>query len=105
MKKEEAPQAPKVVSAEDEKYRLGYGIAGKGVKAPWYMSKPSLSTYNNDDEKEESNNRTSEKKKSGKKTVEELREERLKREKREKERELALVRDKTRPRNVTSFQV
>ncbi|KAI3770461.1 hypothetical protein L6452_01595 [Arctium lappa] len=24
---------------EDEKYRLGYGVAGKGVKLPWYMTK------------------------------------------------------------------
>ncbi|KAF8379240.1 hypothetical protein HHK36_028672 [Tetracentron sinense] len=32
---------PKVVLPEDEKYRLGYGIAGKGVKAPWYLSRPS----------------------------------------------------------------
>nr|DAD47803.1 TPA_asm: hypothetical protein HUJ06_017740 [Nelumbo nucifera] len=32
---------PKVILPEDEKYRLGYGVAGKGVKAPWYMSRPS----------------------------------------------------------------
>ncbi|CAI9274262.1 unnamed protein product [Lactuca saligna] len=37
MKKEAEP--PKVVLPEDEKYRLGYGVAGKGVKLPWYLEK------------------------------------------------------------------
>ncbi|MBA0621575.1 hypothetical protein Godav_007183, partial [Gossypium davidsonii] len=37
LKKEDA--APKVVAPEDEKYRLGYGIAGKGVKLPWYLER------------------------------------------------------------------
>ncbi|XVF10818.1 hypothetical protein REPUB_Repub07fG0216400 [Reevesia pubescens] len=37
LKKEEA--APKVVAPEDEKYRLGYGLAGKGVKLPWYLER------------------------------------------------------------------
>ncbi|KAD2805274.1 hypothetical protein R6Q59_029448 [Mikania micrantha] len=37
MKKE--AEAPKVVLLEDDKYRLGYGVAGKGVKLPWYMEK------------------------------------------------------------------
>lgn len=95
LKKEEPP---KIVSPEDEKYKLGYGVAGKGVKAPWYMSKP-VSNYNDEKDDISRNSGAFEKKKSGKKTVEELREERLKREKREKERELALVRDKCRPRD------
>ncbi|KAK3041097.1 hypothetical protein RJ639_026894 [Escallonia herrerae] len=85
-------EAPKVVLPEDEKYRLGYGVAGKGVKLPWYMAKPSADT-NADDagdgklrvEKGEGS------KSGGKKTVEEMREERLKRESKEKERERALV--------------
>ncbi|KAK3434575.1 hypothetical protein EUGRSUZ_D02058 [Eucalyptus grandis] len=93
----ERDEVPKVVTAEDEKYRLGYGIAGKGVKLPWYLEKrgdhvdgekfgdegPSR------DEKEQG-------KKSGKKTLEELREERMKREKQEKERARSLMLEKSR---------
>ncbi|KAF2299054.1 hypothetical protein GH714_030259 [Hevea brasiliensis] len=37
MKKEEV----RVVTAEDEKYRLGYGVAGKGVKLPWLIVLPT----------------------------------------------------------------
>ncbi|PWA45611.1 hypothetical protein CTI12_AA516240 [Artemisia annua] len=70
--KKEALEPPKPVLPEDEKYRLGYGVAGKGVKLPW---------------------------KRRKKSVEELREERLKREAREKERERALLRPKGRLAN------
>uniref|UniRef100_A0A803PPD6 CBF1-interacting co-repressor CIR N-terminal domain-containing protein n=1 Tax=Cannabis sativa TaxID=3483 RepID=A0A803PPD6_CANSA len=66
IKKEE----PKVVTEEDEKYRLGYGLAGKGVKLPWYLEKPI-------------------------EDLSKLREERLRREKREKERERALVIEKS----------
>ncbi|XP_062074730.1 uncharacterized protein LOC133778734 isoform X2 [Humulus lupulus] len=93
IKKEE----PKVVTAEDEKYRLGYGLAGKGVKLPWYLEKPSENVSGegardcngfSSDEEEEG-------KKKGKKTLQELREERLRREKREKERERALVMEKS----------
>ncbi|OWM86445.1 leukocyte receptor cluster member 1 [Punica granatum] len=88
MKKEEAPRT---VTAEDEKYRLGYGLVGKGVKLPWYLEKRG-----DDDEQVEraevegpssgSMSKDEGRKKSGKKTLEELREERLKREKKEKER-------------------
>ncbi|GKU95542.1 hypothetical protein SLEP1_g8889 [Rubroshorea leprosula] len=95
MKKEEA--APKVVGPEEEKYRLGYGVAGKGVKLPWYMERRT-------DDKEEENGKDDgssrgakkEVKNSGKKTIQELREERLKREKQEKERERALLLEKSR---------
>ncbi|XWS49747.1 hypothetical protein CRYUN_Cryun12cG0029400 [Craigia yunnanensis] len=89
LKKEEV--APKVVAPEDEKYRLGYGIAGKGVKLPWYLERRNV------DVEEERGNGGSERvqkdegRKTRKKTVEELREERLKRERREKERERALL--------------
>ncbi|XP_050375720.1 uncharacterized protein LOC126793292 [Argentina anserina] len=87
MKKEEPPR---VVTAEDEKYRLGYGVAGKGVKLPWYLERQTADANGEDDEsstgvKEEKKN------KSGKKTIEEMREERLRREKREKERVRALI--------------
>ncbi|KAF5729857.1 hypothetical protein HS088_TW20G00222 [Tripterygium wilfordii] len=92
MKKEEV----RVVTEEDEKYRLGYGVAGKGVKLPWYLEKKS-DDFN--DERggvdKSSSGRKDDDKKSGKKTLEQLREERLKREKQEKERERALILKKT----------
>ncbi|XWS61977.1 hypothetical protein CRYUN_Cryun07bG0171200 [Craigia yunnanensis] len=93
LRKEEV--APKVVAAEDEKYRLGYGIAGKGVKLPWYLERRNV------DVEEESGNNGSERvqkdegRKTGKKTIQELREERLKRERQENEREQALLIEKS----------
>lgn len=91
MKKEEQPR---VVTAEDEKYRLGYGVAGKGVKLPWYLERLNADESGEDDEsstgfKEEKKNQ------SGKKTIQELREERLRREKREKERVRTLILNKS----------
>lgn len=89
MKKE---AAPRVVGPEDEMYRLGYGIAGKGVKAPWYMTKPSTKEEEEDKSSPSSAMRKEVKKEEGKrKTLEELREERLKRENKEKERVRALM--------------
>ncbi|CAI0500550.1 unnamed protein product [Linum tenue] len=90
MKKEEV----RVVTAEDEKYRLGYGLAGKGVKLPWYLEKRKEKVE--EDEDSPSRKKDTERKKSGKKTVEELREERLKREKREKERQRAVLAEQSR---------
>ncbi|XWS38554.1 hypothetical protein CRYUN_Cryun19dG0141300 [Craigia yunnanensis] len=93
LKKEEV--VPKVVAPKNEKYRLGYGIAGKGVKLPWYLERRNV------DVEEESGNDGSERvqkdegRKTGKKTIEELREERSKREWREKERERALLIEKS----------
>lgn len=89
MKREEA--APKVVTPEDEKYRLGYGVAGKGVKLPWYLERRSNDGNCESGRDDGSARGVKEGMKSGKKTLEELREERLKREKREKERERALM--------------
>lgn len=98
MKKEDAK--PKIVTPEDEKYRLGYGVAGKGVKLPWYLQKPNDDA--NGDSGSDDDHPKDEKKRSGKKTLEELREERMKREKREKERERALLQQKRqRDRDVT----
>ncbi|KAL9248930.1 hypothetical protein AKJ16_DCAP20975 [Drosera capensis] len=82
-----------VVGPEEEKYRLGYGVAGKGVKAPWYMMKKRSG------DEDEVERESVERERSGggmkkKKTVAELREERLKREKKEKERERALLTEK-----------
>ncbi|XP_052211037.1 uncharacterized protein LOC127813934 [Diospyros lotus] len=90
--------APRTVMPEDEKYRMGYGIAGKGVKLPWYLSRPSDDgNAARDDEDDDDRAVAKESAKSkGKKTLEELREERLKREKKEKERERALIMEKSR---------
>lgn len=100
MKKEDGKS--RIVTPEDEKYRLGYGVAGKGVKLPWYLQKP------NDDVNGESSSdddHPKDEKRSGKKTLEELREERLKREKQEKERERALLRKKRqRDRDVSGHR-
>ena len=73
---------------------MGYGLAEKGVKLPWYLERPS-EDVNVVAGKTNALSREETKKKSGKKTLEELREERLRREKREKERERALIFDKT----------
>lgn len=82
----------RVVGPEDEKYRLGYGVAGKGVKLPWYMEKRVADEKNVDEDDEEWDDvKEMEKRKGGKKTLEELREERLRREKAEKERVRALL--------------
>ncbi|TKY55440.1 CBF1-interacting co-repressor CIR, N-terminal domain [Spatholobus suberectus] len=87
-KEEGGPRPTVVVGPEDEKYRLGYGLAGKGVQLPWYVRKP------NDDSvvKEESGDgdRRENKGEKKRKTMEELREERLQRERKEKDRESAL---------------
>lgn len=94
MKKED--RESKIVSPEDEKYRLGYGVAGKGVKLPWYLQKPNDDVHgeNGSDDDRPSRVEKDEKIRGQKKTLEELREERLKREKREKEREKALILEK-----------
>ncbi|CAN0842201.1 hypothetical protein LINGRAHAP2_LOCUS3537 [Linum grandiflorum] len=87
----------RVVTAEDEKFRLGYGLAGKGVKTPWYLEKKSDKVENGDDV--DFRRGSDEWKKSvvkKKKTVEELREERLKREKIEKERQRAVLAEQSR---------
>lgn len=99
-KKEERPAA---IAPEDEKYRMGYGVAGKGVKAPWYLSRPALAEAaeksNYGRESDSGGGRDARKKEAGgKKTIEELRAERLEREKREKERERALLKSTRRHR-------
>ena len=86
----------KVVTEEDEKYRLGYGVAGRGVKLPWYLERRredvnAVNANANANGGASPRGVAEEGKRSGKKTVEELREERLRRERREKERERALL--------------
>lgn len=89
LKKEDGGSTAVVVGPEDEKYRLGYGVAGKGVKLPWYIQKPN--DYDNDNNDAGVVNGGGDRKgKKKKKTLEELREERLRRERREKDRERAL---------------
>ncbi|XP_068635034.1 uncharacterized protein C5E4.10c-like [Aristolochia californica] len=90
QRKEEGA-TPKVILPEDEKYRLGYGIAGKGVKAPWYLARPSLVGDDVDERNSGGSERRESGKKTGKKTLEELREERMEREKREKQREREVI--------------
>ncbi|KAF0928828.1 hypothetical protein E2562_010693 [Oryza meyeriana var. granulata] len=78
------------VGPDEEKYRLGYGLAGKGVAAPWYMSKP-LASSSKERKDREGGEGSRGKKNGGKKSIEELREERRKREAKEKERERVLL--------------
>lgn len=91
--RKEPGETVRAVGPEDEKYKLGYGVAGKGVELPWYVQKKK---FNHDDDVgggDDSGNGGGDRKgEKRKKTLEELREERLKREKKEKERERALMR-------------
>ncbi|KAJ6809178.1 leukocyte receptor cluster member 1-like protein [Iris pallida] len=91
-KREEAP----VITPEDEKYKLGYGLVGKGVKAPWYtMSRPpSPAVEAKGDRSKERHSGSGDAKKNKKKSMEELREERMRRERKERDREAELVRSK-----------
>ncbi|XP_057419902.1 uncharacterized protein LOC130714062 isoform X2 [Lotus japonicus] len=91
-KKKAKKEEVRVVGPEDEKYRLGYGVAGKGVQLPWYVRKPIGNV--DDDVDDGGSDGKGEKKKKQKKTLEELREERVKRERREKDRERALILEK-----------
>ncbi|KAL5231138.1 hypothetical protein ABZP36_029914 [Zizania latifolia] len=89
-KKRKKEEEVRTVGPEEEKYRLGYGLAGKGVAAPWYMSKPSASSKKERKDREGGEGSVG-KKNGGKKSIEELRDERRKREAKEKERERALL--------------
>ncbi|MCD9645845.1 hypothetical protein HAX54_035144 [Datura stramonium] len=93
-KRAKKEQPPRVITPEDEKYRLGYGIVGKGTKLPWYMEKPKDDSAEKSDE--DNDYARPVKKSNGKKTVEELRQERLERERKEKARERALLMEKNR---------
>ncbi|KAL3362076.1 hypothetical protein AABB24_014766 [Solanum stoloniferum] len=93
-KRAKKEQPPRVITPEDEKYRLGYGIVGKGTKLPWYLEKPKEDSSEKSDEDNDYSRPV--KKSNGKKTVEELRQERLERERKEKGRERALLMEKNR---------
>ncbi|RYR25841.1 hypothetical protein Ahy_B02g059851 [Arachis hypogaea] len=88
MKKEEGKSSGVVVGPEDEKYRLGFGVAGKGVKMTWYLEiRNGINEKSGGDDSDRKVKNENNKKKNGRKTLEELTEERLKREKHEKEQE------------------
>lgn len=96
VKKVKKEQPPRVVTAEDEKYKLGYGIVGKGTKLPWYMERPANNSDEKSDDDAEDDDLMPAKKNNSKKTVEELRKERLEREKRERLRQRSLLMEKSR---------
>ncbi|KAK4338256.1 hypothetical protein RND71_042743 [Anisodus tanguticus] len=89
-------QQPRLITPEDEIYRLGYGIVGKGTKLPWYMEKPKDDDSGEKSDEDNDYSRPVKKSNNGKKTVEELRQERLERERKEKGRERALLMEKNR---------
>ncbi|CAN6447516.1 unnamed protein product [Victoria cruziana] len=92
MKRKREEPAARIITAEDEKYRMGYGVAGEGVKKPWYLLR-TIGVVAETDEADSLYDRRSSGsvKKVGKKSLAELREERLKREKQEKERAQLLL--------------
>lgn len=75
------------IEADDEHYKLGYGCLGRDKKRPWYLTKTSLT-----DEPESATSGANQLEgsvrceKKQKKTIAELREERLMREQQERER-------------------
>ncbi|KAF8672484.1 hypothetical protein HU200_049698 [Digitaria exilis] len=89
-KKRKKEEEVRAVGPDEEKYRLGYGLAGKGVAVPWYMASPAAATAK-EGRARDAGEGSGGKRCSGKKTIEELREERRKREAKEKERERAVV--------------
>ncbi|KAK6947588.1 hypothetical protein RJ641_001061 [Dillenia turbinata] len=100
LKREVEKQKHKdAITPEDEKYKLGYGIAGKGVKLPWYLERRTdggESGGGTDEEVKEAKEVVRGNGEKKKRTLEELREERFKREKKAQERERELLREKTR---------
>ncbi|KAG8084199.1 hypothetical protein GUJ93_ZPchr0010g9454 [Zizania palustris] len=99
-KKQKKEEEVRTVGPEEEKYRLGYGLAGKGVATPWYMSKPSASSKKERKDREGGEGSVG-KKNGGKKSIEELRDERRKREAKEKEREGTLLGIPSRKKKLT----
>ncbi|KAG0472625.1 hypothetical protein HPP92_014044 [Vanilla planifolia] len=99
------------VQPEDEKYKLGYGLIGKGVNAPWYASKRVI--YSSEDVDHgndvkgypETKETICVKNSSGKKTIEQLREERIRREKQENERERSILGRKKEDRGFSRRKV
>lgn len=89
-KRKKKEEEVRVVGPDEEKYRLGYGLAGKGVAVPWYMSSPAAAAAK-EGRGRDAREGNGVKRSGGKKSIEELREERKKREAKEKERERAIL--------------
>ncbi|CAL4934286.1 unnamed protein product [Urochloa decumbens] len=89
-KKRKKEEEVRAVGPDEEKYRLGYGLAGKGVAVPWYMSSP-VAAAAKEGRGRDAGEGSWGKRSGGKKSIEELREERRKREAKEKERERAVL--------------
>lgn len=89
-KRKKKEEEVRVVGPDEEKYRLGYGLAGKGVAVPWYMSSPAAVAAK-EGRGTDAGEGSGVKRSGGKKSIEELREERKKREAKEKERERAVL--------------
>jgi len=89
-KKRKKEEEVRAVGPDEEKYRLGYGLAGKGVAVPWYMSSPAAAAAK-EGRARDAGEGSGGKRSGGKKSIEELREERRKREAKEKERERAVL--------------
>eukprot|EP00249_Psilotum_nudum_P004702 c18202_g1_i1 orf=263-1090(-) len=83
----------KVAEPEDERYRLGYGSVEKDSKRPWYLTKSSFINEPVDDAREGRRSEEASEVGSGKrkKSLDELREERLTRERQERERAQRLL--------------
>jgi hypothetical protein len=90
-KKRKKEEEARAVGPDEEKYRLGYGLVGKGVAAPWYMTSPASASTAKEGRGRDAEEANRGKRSGGKKSIEELREERRKREAKEKERERALL--------------
>jgi hypothetical protein len=90
-KKRKKEEEVREVGPDEEKYRVGYGLAGKGVVAPWYMLSPTSAPAAKEGRGRDAGEANGGKRSGGKKSIEELREERRKREAKEKERERALL--------------
>lgn len=80
------------VEADDEHYKLGYGCLGRDKKRPWYLTQSPLTAESeigtSDADRPQASVKNVEKRK---KTIDELREERLKREQQEREKAQRLM--------------
>ncbi|GLJ18301.1 hypothetical protein SUGI_0323830 [Cryptomeria japonica] len=95
-KMKEGGESVRTILPEDEKYRLGYGVAGKDAKTPWYLSKSSVAQQEENEEDERRSNSKEFSQRNGemrgkKRSLQELREERLRREQQERERAQKLL--------------
>jgi hypothetical protein len=90
-KKRKKEEEARAVGPDEEKYRVGYGLAGKGVATPWYMLSPISASGAKEGRGRDAREANGGKRSGGKKSIAELREERRKREAKEKERERALL--------------